>query len=94
MELKWRAGRSAAVLRSSATLCACMALQHGRLVMDASNVEFYVDSFLPLVEDEVIQTRLSAVRVLQRCLLLAPQIPKTKIDIIFSSNNLFLLYII
>lgn len=57
-------------------------------MIDTDNVNAYVDSFLPLVEDEVAQTRLAAARVLKRCLMLAGPSSLAKVDSVLSSKDL------
>lgn len=82
------------MLRSSAALCAYTAILCGRLKIEAENVDCYVDSFLHLVEDEVAQTRLAAVRVLGRCLMLVSRVPLAKMDSVLSSTNLVVIIIV
>ncbi|XP_057370064.1 uncharacterized protein LOC130690853 [Daphnia carinata] len=67
--VKWKPGRSASVLRSSAALCAYAAVQHHKLEIIPSNIDVIANSFVDLVEDEAINTRLAAIRIIQRCLI-------------------------
>ncbi|KAI9550138.1 hypothetical protein GHT06_006412 [Daphnia sinensis] len=67
--VKWKPGRSASVLRSSAALCAYAAVQHNKLEIIPSNIDVIANSFVDLVEDEAVNTRLAAIRIIQRCLL-------------------------
>lgn len=66
--VKWKPGRSASVLRSSAALCAYAAVHHRKLEILPSNIDAISDSFVDLVEDEVVNTRLAAIKILHRCL--------------------------
>ena len=83
--LKWKAGRSAAVLRSAAALCAVKAVEKKRLSV---TIDPLVEVFLPLVEDEITVTRQGAVAILRRCCLLDDQqLPPSKVlDTILTSN--------
>ena len=67
--IKWKPGRSASVLRSCVALCAFTAILHNKIEITPSNVDVYADAFLHLVEDEIVNSRLTAIRVLKRCLL-------------------------
>lgn len=69
--IKWKPGRSASVLRSCAALCIHSAVLNNKLEITPSNVDVYAEAFLHLVEDEVLNSRLAAIRVLRRCLLIA-----------------------
>lgn len=82
--IKWKPGRSSSVLRSCAALCAYTAIIHRKLDIVQSNIDVFTDSFLPLVEDEVVNTRLAAIRILKRCLLTGRP---TKVDSVLTSNS-------
>ncbi len=69
--IKWKPGRSASVLRSCAALCAYTAILHQKVQVTPSNVDIYAGAFLHLVEDEIVNSRLAAIRALKRCLLVA-----------------------
>ena len=55
--LQWKAGRTAAAVRSAATVCMWSVINHQVLKIDADNIEEYVRIFLPLLEDETVSTR-------------------------------------
>lgn len=80
--VKWKAGRSASVLRSSVALCAYTAISHQKLEIIPSNLDTFVEAFLPLVEDEILGTRLAAIQILIKFLLGRP----TQLDTILTSN--------
>lgn len=84
--VKWKPGRSASVLRSCVTLCAYAAITQHKIEIVPSNLNVFVESFLPLVEDEITSTRLATIRILKHCLLLGVGQP-TKLDAVFTSNN-------
>lgn len=81
--IKWKPGRSASVLRSCAALCTYAAITHRKLDITQSNINVFTDCLLPLVEDEVVNTRLAAIRILKRCLLIGRP---TKLDSVLTSN--------
>lgn len=66
--LKWKAGRTASVLRSSVALCALTALKTGRLQMDKENANVWADVLHYLIEDELTNTRLTVLKILKICL--------------------------
>ena len=68
--VKWKPGRSASVLRCSAVLCSYAAIHHKKLEIIPSNINIIADSFVDLVEDETVNTRLAAIKILQQCLFL------------------------
>lgn len=88
--LKWRAGRSAAVLRSAAALCAVKAVEKKRLNISIT-MDLLIEVFLPLVEDEITVTRQGAVAILRRCCCLFDdqQLPPPKmVDTILTSSDI------
>lgn len=89
--VKWKPGRSASVLRSSAALCAYAAIHHRKLEIIPSNVNTMADSFVDLVEDEVVNTRLAAIKILQHCCLFAGR-PTNLDSILTSITNDFCLF--
>jgi hypothetical protein len=88
--VKWKPGRSASVLRSSAALCAYAAIHHRKLEIIPSNLNTMADSFVDLVEDEVVNTRLAAIKILQHCLFAGR--PTNLDSILTSITNYFCLF--
>lgn len=81
--LKWKAGRSASVLRSSVALCAVTALECKKIQLNKENAEAWANVLQYIIEDELTNTRLMALKILKHCLISSQLANKDK----FISGN-------